>query len=169
MENETLDQYFLKEAIKVSRQSIDIGGYPVGAIVVCDGEIIGRGISDGKNAFDATAHAEIIAIREASQQLQKRDLKNCIIYSSFEPCLMCFCASLWARISKIIYACPKEKFDSKHYIEGYNDLQLINENNIKKIEIVHMKELEDEAFAVVSDFEDNLKNKSRLIVDKVNT
>ncbi len=116
------DKEFLQKTIEISKESVTLGGYPVGSIIVLDNEIIGKAVSNGKNIFDATAHAEIVAIREASKKLQKRDLKNAVVYSSLEPCLMCFSACFWASIKKVVYACSKEKAGVKHF-EGHNDLQ----------------------------------------------
>lgn len=146
---------FLNKAIDISHESVLIGGFPVGAIVVLDNEIIGTGVSNGKNIFDATGHAEITAIREASKKLSKRDLKNCIVYSSLEPCVMCFSASFWAGITKVVYACSKDKAGIKHF-EGSTDLVEINKNNRRQIEIVHINELEEKAFSIISDWEKSI-------------
>lgn len=145
---------FLLQAIELSKESIKQGGFPVGAIIVKDGVIIAEGLSNGKNNKDATSHAEIEAIRNASQKLNTRDLFDCEIYSSMEPCLMCFSASYWAKIKKIIYAVGKDKLSKQHY-EGLYSLEEINLKNNRQIEIVHIKELEDEALSIIKKWEDN--------------
>ena len=146
---------FLEQAIELSRESVRRGGFPVGAIVVKDDEIIGSGLSDGKNNKDATSHAEIEAIRQASKKLNSRDLFGCEIYSSMEPCLMCLSASYWAKISKIVYAVGKESLSKKHF-EGNHSIQEINSKNNKQIDIIHAKELELVALAVIQDWEKDL-------------
>lgn len=146
------DKDFLQKAIKLSKKSVKQGGFPVGALVVVDGEVAGEGVSDGKNVKDATSHAEIDAIRKASQQLDKRDLNGAVVYSSMEPCLMCFSACYWARIDKVVYAIPKTSLPKEHY-EGLHSLRSINQDNNKQIEIVYLKGLEDEAMSVVKNWE----------------
>ena len=147
---------FLKQAIKLSSNSAQAGGYPVGAIVVMNGRIIAEGLSDGKNIHDATSHAEIAAIRAMSIKLGKRDLFDCEIYSSMEPCLMCFSACYWAKIKKITYAIGKDKLSAHHY-EGTFRLDEINEKVNKPLEILQLKDLEVEALSVVEDWEKNRK------------
>ena len=149
-------QDFLIRVIELSKESVAQGGFPVGAIIVKNGEIIAQGLSDGKNKKDATSHAEIEAIRNASNKLNTRDLFGCEIYSSMEPCLMCFSASYWAKISKIVFAIGKDKLSKQHY-EGLHDLKEINSKNNRKIEIVHLKDLENNALSVVQGWENSLK------------
>lgn len=131
------------------------GGFPVGAVIVKDGNIVGRGLSNGKNLKDATSHAEIEAIRDASRHLDSRDLFDCELYSSMEPCLMCFSACYWAKIDKVYYACSKDRLPLEHF-EGSNSLVDINKGNNKKIELVHVKELEDSAFKVIEGWQSSL-------------
>ncbi len=147
---------FLRVAIKKSQESVDQGGFPVGALVVINNEIIAEGVSNGKQLHDATAHAEVCAIREASKKLGKRNLKNAVIYSSLEPCLMCFSASYWAYVTKIVYACSKSKVSMHHY-EGLHNLQELNAKNNHQMEIMHIKELEESALKVINDWETSLK------------
>ena len=148
-----MDKQFLQQAIELSEESIRQGGFPVGALIVKDGVVISEGLSNGKNNKDATSHAEIEAIRQASQKIDSRDLFECEIYSSMEPCLMCFSACYWAKIKKIVYAVSKEKLSKQHY-EGLHSLEEINSKNNKQIEIIHIKELENEALEIIKDWED---------------
>ena len=149
-----MDKQFLQQAIELSKESVKQGGFPVGAIIVKNGIVISEGLSNGKNKKDATSHAEIEAIRQASQKLNSRDLFDCEIYSSMEPCLMCFSACYWAKIKKIVYAVSKEKLSKQHY-EGLHSLDEINSKNNKQIEIIHFQELEDEALKIIKDWENN--------------
>lgn len=96
---------FLFEAIKLSRDNIRSGkGGPFGAVIVREGIVIARGTNLVTSANDPTAHAEIVAIREACQALGTFQLDDCEIYSSCEPCPMCLGAIYWARLNRITYA-----------------------------------------------------------------
>ncbi len=100
---------YLKEAIEMAAENVrkNLGG-PFGALIVLDGKIIGRGVNRVTYHNDPTAHAEIVAIREACKNLQNFRLDNAIIYTSCEPCPMCLGALYWARISKIIFAASNQ-------------------------------------------------------------
>lgn len=96
---------FMREAIRLSEQGMDEGhGGPFGAVVVKNGEIIGRGFNRVISSNDPTAHAEVTAIRDACKHLGHFQLEDCIIYTSCEPCPMCLGAIYWARPTKIYYA-----------------------------------------------------------------
>lgn len=148
-------EYFLKEAIKESKHSIKIGGYPVGAVIVKEGKIISRGVSNGKNLNDATCHAEIDAIRKAGKKLKTKKLKGCTLYTSLETCMMCFFASNWAYIPEIIYACKKQKAP-KNYFETSLNVKDVKSKNYRKQKIVYLKKLEKEAKLVIDNWEKNL-------------
>ena len=96
---------FLREAIRLSLEKMEAGeGGPFGAVVVRNGEIVGRGWNRVTSTNDPTAHAEILAIRDACRRLETFSLAGCEIYSSCEPCPMCFAAIFWARLDRIYYA-----------------------------------------------------------------
>ena len=143
---------FIEKAIEISRTSIKEGAFPVGALIVMNGKVIASGISDGKRLHDATSHAEIAAIRAASKQLGKRDLKDATMYSSLEPCLMCFAACYWAGFSKIVYACGKERVSKQHY-EGLHNLNELNEKNNRKLIIEHLAHFEQPALEIIQKWE----------------
>ena len=103
------DKLFMQKAIELSQQAVESGkGGPFGAIIVKDGKIVGQGHNQVTSTNDPTAHAEIVAIRDACKNLQSFQLKDCIIYTSCEPCPMCLGAIYWARPKQIFYACNKE-------------------------------------------------------------
>jgi guanine deaminase len=156
------DKDFLQLAIDKSKESVLAGAFPVGAVVVQDGEVISFAISNGKQLKDPTSHAEIAAIREACQKLQNRDLKNVVLYSSLEPCLMCYAASFWASISKVVYACSRERVAKQHY-EGEHDLKFINVNSRRQIELIQIKEMEEQAWQIVRDWE--ISSKANRIIN----
>jgi guanine deaminase len=100
---------FMQEAIRLSIENVESGaGGPFGAVVVKDGEIIGRGVNRVTGTNDPTAHAEVVAIREACKELNSFQLDGCEIYCSCEPCPMCLGAIYWARPNKIYYANTKQ-------------------------------------------------------------
>jgi tRNA(Arg) A34 adenosine deaminase TadA len=99
------DEYFMRRAIALAQNGIDSNaGGPFGAVVVKNGEIVGEGYNRVTSTNDPTAHAEIVAIRNACRNLDSFQLDDCILYTSCEPCPMCLGAIYWARPSKIFYA-----------------------------------------------------------------
>jgi len=123
-------EYFMKEAIKLSVNSVQSNGGPFGAVIVKDGKIIAKGSNKVTQNNDPTAHAEVNVIREAAKVLGTFDLKGCEIYTSCEPCPMCFGAIYWARLDKIYYA--NTKADAKNI--GFDDSFIYEE-----IELPHNK------------------------------
>ena len=99
----------MQRAIELAENGMEKGyGGPFGAVVVKDGEIIGEGYNSVIRSNDPTAHAEVLAIRNACENLGSFELKDCTIYTSCEPCPMCLGAIYWARLKKVFYACKKE-------------------------------------------------------------
>ncbi len=121
------DVAFINHAIKLSEEGInaDAGG-PFGAIVVKDGKIIAEGYNKVTSTNDPTAHAEMVAIREACKKLNSFQLDGCVIYTSCEPCPMCLGAIYWARPDAVYYACTKE--DAAEI--GFDDNFIYEEINI---------------------------------------
>ena len=112
----------MREAIKLSAESVRSGGGPFGAVIVRNGEIIARGENRVTVCNDPTAHAEVSAIREAAARLGTYDLSGCEIYSSCEPCPMCLGAIYWARLDRLYYAGTRADaanvgFDDAHIYE----------------------------------------------------
>ena len=98
----------MQEAINAALEGMrKLGGGPFGAVVVKNGEIIGRGTNRVTDTNDPTAHAEVVAIRNACAKLGGFQLDGCEIYTSCEPCPMCLGAIYWARPDKVYYACDK--------------------------------------------------------------
>ena len=95
---------FMREAIRLSIQTMRCGkGGPFGAVVVRNGKVVGRGSNQVSWANDPTAHAEIVAIREACKRLKRFQLDDCDLYTSCEPCPMCLSAIYWARLGNVFY------------------------------------------------------------------
>ncbi len=112
---------FMNEAIALSEKNLTMmHGGPFGAVVVKDGRIIGRGYNQVILTNDPTAHAEIVAIRDACRNLGSWQLEGCLIYSSCEPCPMCLGAIYWARPQTLFYGCTRQDagligFDDYHF------------------------------------------------------
>jgi len=99
----------MREAIQLSRAMMQQNcGGPFAALIVHKGRVIARGFNKVTSSNDPTAHAEVVAIREACRKLEKFSLKSCEIYCSCEPCPMCLAAIYWARIDKIFFAATKQ-------------------------------------------------------------
>lgn len=103
------DLYFITQAVKLAFEGVSKNeGGPFGALVVKNGNVIGRGNNKVISTNDPTAHAEVVAIREACANLKSFQLEGCTIYTSCEPCPMCLGAIYWARPDRIVYACSRE-------------------------------------------------------------
>ncbi len=117
-------KHFLKRAVELAAQNMNTGkGGPFGAVVVRNGEIIAEGFNQVTSANDPTCHAEVDAIRKACQKLGTFELKDCVIYSSCEPCPMCLGAIYWAR-PKALYFAADRYCAAKH---GFDDKFIYDE------------------------------------------
>ena len=103
------DEYFMTEALKEANKAMKKDEVPVGAIVVCDNQIIARAHNYTERLNDATAHAEMQAFTSASDYLGWKYLNECILYVTLEPCVMCGGASFWTQIKRIVYGASDEK------------------------------------------------------------
>ncbi|GAA3252324.1 nucleoside deaminase [Dactylosporangium siamense] len=122
------DSEFLSRAIDISRHALeDEGKTPFGAIIVIDGKVIAEGTSSVVELMDPTAHAEVMALRNAGQVLQRHIMTDAVMYASSEPCPMCLVACYWARIPRLVYGASS--YDVGTY--GFEDLQLYRELTVK--------------------------------------
>lgn len=103
------DSYFMKQALIEARQAAKLGEIPVGAIVVFENQIIARAHNTTELMQDVTAHAEIIAITAAAEAMGSKYLRNCTLYVTLEPCVMCAGALAWAQISRVVYGAQDDK------------------------------------------------------------
>ncbi|MFY8020935.1 MAG: nucleoside deaminase [Bacteroidia bacterium] len=106
------DEYFMEMAFKEAQKAFDEGEVPVGAIVVCENKIIGKGYNLTERLHDVTAHAEMQAITAASNYLGAKYLVDCTLYVSLEPCVMCAGAIYWAQLGELVIGAsdPKRGF-----------------------------------------------------------
>ena len=131
------EEFFISEAIKLSEKGITLNeGGPFGCVIVKGDVIVGRGNNKVTSSNDPTAHAEVVAIRDACQNLQTYQLADCEIYTSCEPCPMCLAAIYWTRIKKIYFA--NTRYDAAAI--GFDDAMIYNEmicdHGLRKIPIV---------------------------------
>ncbi|MBI5007671.1 MAG: tRNA adenosine(34) deaminase TadA [Nitrosomonadales bacterium] len=103
------DTVFMREALRLAEQAAQAGEVPVGAVVVKDGQIIGRGSNAPISRHDPTAHAEIAALREAAQHLGNYRLVGCELFVTLEPCAMCVGAMFHARIARVVFGARDPK------------------------------------------------------------
>jgi len=103
------DQEYMQIALQLAREGAAAGEVPVGALVVKDGEIVGRGFNAPISRHDPSAHAEILALRDAAQRLSNYRLVDCTLYVTLEPCTMCAGAIQHARIARLVYGANDPK------------------------------------------------------------
>jgi guanine deaminase len=121
------DRSFLSRAIQIAGAGIAEGGGPFGAVIAMDGKILSEAVNRVVLNSDPTAHAEVVAIREAATLLGNHDLKDCTLYCSCEPCPMCLGAIYWAGITKVVYACDRNDAAAA----GFSDRDIYNEINLE--------------------------------------
>ena len=105
----TTDDSFMQAALDLAREASDRGEVPVGAVVVANSEIVGRGFNQPIGTHDPTAHAEIVALRDAARRVENYRLSGATMYVTIEPCQMCVGAMVHARIARIVYGAREPK------------------------------------------------------------
>ena len=103
------DDVMMEQALELARTAAEAGEVPVGALVIQDGKIIGRGHNRNLRDHDPTAHAEIIALRQASARIGNHRLTGCVLFATIEPCAMCAGAMVHARIARLVYGASDAK------------------------------------------------------------
>ncbi len=103
------DEYFMKQALREAEKAKEAGEVPVGAVIVCQKKIIAKAHNQTELLTDVTAHAEIIALSSASAELGSKYLKDCTLYVTLEPCVMCAGALYWSQIGKVVFAVADDK------------------------------------------------------------
>ncbi|MGA8539671.1 MAG: tRNA adenosine(34) deaminase TadA [Terriglobales bacterium] len=115
------DELWMLEALRCAQRALEAGEVPVGAVVVRDGRVIGRGWNRNLAECDPTAHAEIVALREAGQNAGNHRLVDCELFATIEPCAMCAGAAIHARIRRLVYGAEDPKAGAVHSV-----LQVVN-------------------------------------------
>jgi tRNA(adenine34) deaminase len=115
------DEFFMEEALRAAQRALEAGEVPVGAVVVCGGKIIARGWNRNLTDSDPTAHAEIVALREAGAAMGNHRLEDCELFVTIEPCAMCAGAMAHARLKRLVYGADDPKAGAVHSV-----LQVMN-------------------------------------------
>src|SRR5579863_505069 len=121
------DRTFLRLAIELARGGMEEGrGGPFGCVIVRDGVVVGKGSNEVTSTNDPTAHAEVVAIRDACARLGHFQLAGCIVYASCEPCPMCLGAIYWARPSRVVYAATRQQAATAGFDDAfiYREIEL---------------------------------------------
>ncbi len=143
----TIDEKYMKQALKQAEKALAINEVPIGCVIVCDGKVIARGYNRRKADNNTLSHAELIAIRKASKKLGDWRLEGCTMYVTLEPCQMCAGAIVQARIDRCVIGCMSPKSGCAGSI--LNLLQMAEFNH--KVEI-EKGVLEDECSRLLSGF-----------------
>jgi len=141
------DIAFMREALRLADQAAQAGEVPVGAVVVKDGQIVGRGSNAPISKHDPTAHAEIAAMRDAGQSLGNYRLVGCELFVTLEPCVMCVGAMFHARIARVVYGARDLKTGAAGSV-----LDLFEEAKLNHHAEIEGGLLGDECGKVLSDF-----------------
>ena len=149
------DARFMEMAIELSEQNVDNGGGPFGAVIVRDNEIIATGTNRVVPNNDPTAHAEVMAIRNACTKLGSFKLEGCTVYSSCEPCPMCLSALYWAGVERICYGNTKADAKAINFDDSFIYDQLDLDYSQRSIKCDHfMREKAYKVFQKWADKED---------------
>lgn len=112
----------MREALEGARAAMRLGEVPIGAVVVHDGQVVARGFNQPIHRQDPTAHAEVVALREAAHALGNYRLPGCSVYVTLEPCLMCVGALLNARVATVVYGAAEPKFGALRSVLSIEDV-----------------------------------------------
>ena len=140
----------MQEAINAAFEGMRQKGGPFGAVVVKNGEIVGKGSNCVTETNDPTAHAEVVAIRDACKNLGSFQLEGCEIYTSCEPCPMCLGAIYWARPDKVFYACDKDDAADSGFDDAFIYKELELPASERKVPFVQMSR--EEALSVFAEW-----------------
>jgi tRNA(adenine34) deaminase len=115
------DELYMEAALRAAQRALEMGEVPVGAVVVCDGKVIAEGWNRNLTGNDPTAHAEIVALREAGAVVGNHRLGDCELFATIEPCAMCAGALVHARIKRLVYGADDPKAGAVHSV-----MQVVN-------------------------------------------
>ncbi|MGY3762411.1 tRNA adenosine(34) deaminase TadA [Granulicatella adiacens] len=149
-------EFFMREALKEAQKAYDQAEVPIGAVVVLNGEIIGRGHNLREKEQDATLHAEIKAIRQANQHLGSWRLEDCELFVTLEPCPMCSGAMILARMKKVIFGA----FDPKAGTAG-TFMNLLQDSRFNHQVEVEQGVLEEECQEILRSFFKGLRERNK--------
>ena len=134
-----MDEAHMKRAVALSLKGVELGhGGPFGAVVVRGGAVVGEGWNEVLHTNDPTAHAEIVAIRNACRHLASYDLSGCEVYASCEPCPMCLGAIYWARIGRVYYSVNRRDAAGIEFLDEFIYEDLAKPLDERTLPMVHV-------------------------------
>lgn len=149
-------EFFMKEALLEAKKAYELGEVPIGAVVVHEGKIIGRGHNLREQKQDATLHAEIQAIRMANKELNNWRLEDCELFVTVEPCPMCAGAIVLSRIKKVTYGIPDEKAGAAGTL-----MNILNDERLNHRSLVEGDVLADECRNIIQRFFIELRERNK--------
>lgn len=152
---EPVDTRHMRAALAEADAAFALGEVPIGAVVVCGDEVIGRGHNLRETESDPTAHAEVVAVREAARRLGSWRLTGCTLYVTIEPCPMCAGALVMARIDRLVYGAPDPKAGA---VDSLYDL--VRDERLNHRMAVTAGVLQEECAALMQVFFRRLRNRS---------
>ena len=150
------DEYYMKEALKAAQDAYDAGEVPIGAVIVHNGEIIGRGFNRRNTKGNPLCHAEIIAINEAAHFMGDWRIEECTMYVTVEPCPMCAGAIVQARIPRVVYGAKNPKAGCAGSV-----LDVLNEPKLNHQVDVTEGVLKEECAAMMKEFFKRFRKKEK--------
>src|SRR5690348_1788328 len=115
-DQEASDELWMEEALRAGQRAVEIGEVPVGAVIICNGRVVGSGFNQNLAGPDPTAHAEIVALRQAAKELGNHRLVECEMFVTIEPCAMCAGALVLARLKRLVYGADDPKAGAVHSV-----------------------------------------------------
>jgi tRNA(adenine34) deaminase len=164
MKKLTIDEKYMKQAIKLAKKAAANDDVPIGCVIVYDGKIIARGYNRRNMDKSSLAHAEIMAIKKASKYIGDWRLEDCTMYVTLEPCQMCAGAIVQARIPKVVIGCMNKKAGCAGSIINMFDIKQFN-HQVETIRGV----LEDECSALMTNFFAELRSRQKARSETANT
>lgn len=152
----TQHELFMREALKEAEKARELDEVPIGAVVVRDGEIIGRGHNLRESTRNATMHAEMVAIQEANEQLVNWRLEECDLYVTVEPCVMCGGAIIWSRMRTVYFGAHDPKGGAAGSL-----LNVLEDDRFNHTATVHSGLLADESQKLLKDFFRELRKRKK--------
>jgi tRNA(adenine34) deaminase len=141
------DDFFMRLALREAHRALEHGDVPIGSVVVRDGEVIGSGHNERELRQDPTAHAEVLALREAARAAGSWRVLDAVLYVTLEPCAMCAGALVLARVSRVVYGCTDPKAGAAGSV-----LDVLGERRLNHRPVVAGGLLAGECAALLTDF-----------------
>ncbi|RAN53374.1 tRNA-specific adenosine deaminase [Dolosigranulum pigrum] len=152
----TQHELFMREALKEAEKARELDEVPIGAVVVRDGEIIGRGHNLRESTRNATMHAEMVAIQEANEQLVNWRLEECDLYVTVEPCVMCGGAIIWSRMRTVYFGAHDPKGGAAGSL-----LNVLEDDRFNHTATVYSELLAEESQRLLKDFFRELRKRKK--------